>query len=78
MLYVVGPKEMIGKEANYDDADENQVFHLGPELLVWPEGGGKFSRHFYQDENLQAQEDTSNAGDTYNYGVVQGFHALLL
>lgn len=67
MPYVVGPKEMIGKEANYDDTDENQVFHLGPELLVWPEGGGEFSWHFYQNENLQAQENTSNTGDGHNY-----------
>lgn len=78
MLYVVGPEQVIGKEPNYDDPDENQVFHLGPELLVWTEGAGKFSRHFYQDKNLQAQEDTRNEGNSYNYGVVQGFHTPVL
>lgn len=33
-VQVIEPEELVGEEAGKDDADEKQVFHLGPELLV--------------------------------------------
>lgn len=33
-VQVIDPKELVGEEADHDDPYEEQVFQLGPELLV--------------------------------------------
>lgn len=77
-VQVIDPKQLVGKEADNDDADEKQVFQLGPELLVGQQGVTQLPPHRRDDEDLEHQQNHRGRDNNEDDQIVDDFHTFFI